>query len=92
MRYASPSQLRNRHPELYKSIVKRFDAYKKAQIISQTQSRLEEVEEVALRLHLQGLYPSFSKEAAGLSMPSVMSRKDMRSRLREVQRELGYRE
>lgn len=92
MGFASPSPLSKRHSELCKAIADRSEAYKNAQRMERNESRLAEVRKVAMMLHTQGVYPSFPKVAAGLSMPSLMALEDMRNVLREVQKELGYRE
>jgi transcriptional regulator with XRE-family HTH domain len=70
----------------------RFLEYCEAFKVERRRQLEEEVRQIALSLHAQGIRPSFPKVGEQLSVPSRMSSEEARTVLRSVQEELGYRE
>ena len=78
-------------PAQCEMISTRFLEYCEALKIERRRQLEEEVRQIALSLHGQGIRPSFPKVGERLSVPSRMSGEDARTVLRSVQEELGYR-
>lgn len=83
--------LKKRFPEQCKEISERFFAYCKTLKADWRRQLEEEIRQVAIELHKDGIRPSFPEVRGRLAVPSRMSDENARMILRQVQRALGYR-
>jgi transcriptional regulator with XRE-family HTH domain len=75
-------------PDLSRAISAKFRKYKKTLHLQKLEQSCNEVQQIALQLHSQGIYPSEAFVAGLMTMPGYLRYKAVRGTLQEVQFEI----
>ena len=83
------SALYRREPELCQEVAARRLTYLAQRAAAKKQATYEEIRQVVVRLHAEGIYPAQGRVASALSAPYFMRREEARAVYCEAKRELG---
>jgi hypothetical protein len=86
----SIASLRQRFPELSRSISRRYMDHGRERRHTRIQRIREEIRQAALLLHSQGIRPNKTRVGAAIGVPARFRMPEAREALREVMNELGY--
>ncbi|MEH2283046.1 MAG: TniQ family protein [Nostoc sp.] len=88
----SVHSLPNNFPELCSAISVRYASYVQERRTERVKKLSQEVRQVALQLHLEGVEPTASRISVLLKKPGSILQKQVFAAVREVRRELGWEE